>query len=107
MKTIIGVNGACGRMGQRIVQLAHEDKELALGAALEAPGHPQLGRDIGEIAGLVISSALNWHQAVSIVLATLLALVFGYSFASGPLVGVGMSVGEAARVGWIQERLAP
>ena len=62
---------------------------------------------IGEIAGLVISSALNWHQAVSIVLATLLALVFGYSFASGPLVGVGMSVGEAARVGWIQERLAP
>src|SRR5438105_15601571 len=52
MKTIIGVNGACGRMGQRIVQLAHEDKELALGAALEAPGHPQLGRDIGEIAGL-------------------------------------------------------
>jgi 4-hydroxy-tetrahydrodipicolinate reductase len=52
MKTIIGVNGACGRMGQRIVQLAHEDKSLTLGAALEAPGHPQLGRDIGDIAGL-------------------------------------------------------
>jgi 4-hydroxy-tetrahydrodipicolinate reductase len=52
MKTIIGVNGACGRMGQRIVQLAHEDKSLTLGAALEAPGHPQLGRDIGDIVGL-------------------------------------------------------
>jgi dihydrodipicolinate reductase len=26
MKTLIGINGACGRMGQRIVQLAHEDK---------------------------------------------------------------------------------
>jgi 4-hydroxy-tetrahydrodipicolinate reductase len=52
MKTVIGVNGACGRMGQRIIQLAHEDQELVLGAALEAPGHPQQGRDIGEVAGL-------------------------------------------------------
>ena len=38
MKTIIGVNGACGRMGQRIIQLAHEDKSLAIGAALETVG---------------------------------------------------------------------
>jgi 4-hydroxy-tetrahydrodipicolinate reductase len=52
MKTVIGVNGACGRMGLRIVQLAHEDKALTLGAALEVAGHPQLGRDIGEAAGL-------------------------------------------------------
>jgi 4-hydroxy-tetrahydrodipicolinate reductase len=52
MKTIIGINGACGRMGQRIVHLALEDKELAVGAALEAPGHPLQGRDIGEVAGL-------------------------------------------------------
>jgi 4-hydroxy-tetrahydrodipicolinate reductase len=52
MKTIIGVNGACGRMGQRIVQLAQEDTELTLGAALESAGHPCLGRDIGEVAGL-------------------------------------------------------
>jgi 4-hydroxy-tetrahydrodipicolinate reductase len=52
MKTIIGVNGACGRMGQRIVQLAHEDKSLTIGAALDAAGHPQQGRDIGEVAGI-------------------------------------------------------
>jgi 4-hydroxy-tetrahydrodipicolinate reductase len=52
VKTVIGVNGACGRMGQRIIQLAQEDKELTLGAALDAPGHPQLGRDVGELAGL-------------------------------------------------------
>jgi 4-hydroxy-tetrahydrodipicolinate reductase len=52
MKTQIGVNGACGRMGQRIVQLAREDKDLNVAAALEAPGHPQQGRDIGDITGL-------------------------------------------------------
>lgn len=52
MKTIIGINGACGRMGQRIVQLAHEDKSLEIGAALEAAKHPLHGCDIGDIAGL-------------------------------------------------------
>jgi 4-hydroxy-tetrahydrodipicolinate reductase len=51
MKTVIGINGACGRMGQRIAQLAHEDKDLAIGAALETVGHPMLGNDIGEVAG--------------------------------------------------------
>jgi 4-hydroxy-tetrahydrodipicolinate reductase len=52
MKTVIGVNGACGRMGTRIVQLAHEDKEFAIGAALESPAHPDQGKDIGELAGI-------------------------------------------------------
>jgi len=52
MKTVIGINGACGRMGQRLVCLAHEDPSLTVGAALEAPSHPQQGRDIGEICGL-------------------------------------------------------
>ena len=52
MKTIIAVNGACGRMGMRILQLAHEDPDLTVGAALDAPAHPCHGRDAGEVAGL-------------------------------------------------------
>jgi 4-hydroxy-tetrahydrodipicolinate reductase len=52
MKTTIGVNGACGRMGLRIIQLAHEDHDLTIGAAMDAPEHPQQGRDVGEVAGL-------------------------------------------------------
>ena len=52
MKTHIGINGAAGRMGQRLVHLAHEDPGLALAAALESPGHPRLGQDIGEVCGL-------------------------------------------------------
>lgn len=52
MTTIIGINGVCGRMGLRIFQLAREDKELAVGAALDAPAHPCQGRDIGEVAGV-------------------------------------------------------
>jgi 4-hydroxy-tetrahydrodipicolinate reductase len=49
--TTIAVNGAAGRMGQRLVSLACEDPGLSLAAALEAPGHPALGRDAGELAG--------------------------------------------------------
>jgi 4-hydroxy-tetrahydrodipicolinate reductase len=52
MTITIGINGVCGRMGQRILQLAHEDSELVVGAALDAPGHPQQGHDAGEVAGL-------------------------------------------------------
>jgi 4-hydroxy-tetrahydrodipicolinate reductase len=52
VKTHIGINGAAGRMGQRLVHLASEDRELALAAALEAPGHPREGQDAGEICGL-------------------------------------------------------
>jgi 4-hydroxy-tetrahydrodipicolinate reductase len=52
MQTIIGVNGACGRMGQRIVRLAHQDQELTIGAAFEAEAHPDIGKDIGEVIGI-------------------------------------------------------
>jgi 4-hydroxy-tetrahydrodipicolinate reductase len=52
MKIIVGINGAAGRMGQRLVHLICEDKELTLAAALEAADHPYQGRDIGEVAGL-------------------------------------------------------
>jgi 4-hydroxy-tetrahydrodipicolinate reductase len=52
MTTRIGINGACGRMGQRLVHLAHADRELSVVAALEAPEHPRQGDDIGEITGI-------------------------------------------------------
>lgn len=52
MKTAIAINGACGRMGQRLIALAHEDRGLHLVAALEAADHPQRGRDAGEMAGV-------------------------------------------------------
>lgn len=52
MKTTIGINGACGRMGQRIAELAREDAELEIGVALDAAGHPSSGKDLGEVIGV-------------------------------------------------------
>jgi 4-hydroxy-tetrahydrodipicolinate reductase len=52
MKTIVGINGACGRMGQRLVHLVRDDHHLVLGAALDAIDNPSQDRDIGEVCGL-------------------------------------------------------
>jgi 4-hydroxy-tetrahydrodipicolinate reductase len=46
------VAGAAGRMGSRITVCLRDAPELTLVAALEASGHPALGRDAGEAAGL-------------------------------------------------------
>jgi 4-hydroxy-tetrahydrodipicolinate reductase len=73
MKLHLGVNGACGRMGQRIVQLAHEDKDFAVVAALDAAHHPCQGHDVGEVAGLgklgvAITSELPLGQRLDVVI---------------------------------------
>jgi 4-hydroxy-tetrahydrodipicolinate reductase len=39
-------------MGNRLVALLHEERDLRLVAALEAPGHAALGRDAGDVAGV-------------------------------------------------------
>jgi 4-hydroxy-tetrahydrodipicolinate reductase len=52
VKTHIAINGAVGRMGQRLIHLCQQDPELALSAALEAPTSPDVGRDVGEVCGL-------------------------------------------------------
>jgi 4-hydroxy-tetrahydrodipicolinate reductase len=51
-KLKLGVNGAGGRMGQRIVALAHVDPRLEVAAALEAPTSPHIGKDAGELSGV-------------------------------------------------------
>jgi len=46
------VAGAAGRMGGRLVALLSGEAELRLVGALEAPGHPALQKDAGEVAGV-------------------------------------------------------
>ena len=48
----LAVTGAAGRMGRRIVALAHESDDFQIVAATEAKSHSLLGRDVGEIAGV-------------------------------------------------------
>jgi 4-hydroxy-tetrahydrodipicolinate reductase len=50
--TSIAITGAAGRMGGRLIALAKQAGDLQIAAAVERAGHPQLGRDAGEIAGI-------------------------------------------------------
>lgn len=47
----IGIYGAAGRMGQRLVALAAADDQLEIAATLESSRHPRLGEDAGLVAG--------------------------------------------------------
>ncbi len=48
----IAVCGAAGRMGKRIIALAHEHPELEISGAVESPTSPAQGSDAGELAGI-------------------------------------------------------
>ncbi|QDU60034.1 4-hydroxy-tetrahydrodipicolinate reductase [Planctomycetes bacterium Pan216] len=48
----VGVHGACGRMGRRVVAAVHAHPDVALAAALESSHSKELGNDIGEVCGL-------------------------------------------------------
>lgn len=48
----LGVCGAAGRMGRRVVALGHEHADVEIVGALESPGHDLLGKDSGEVAGI-------------------------------------------------------
>ena len=52
MATSLIVCGAAGRMGRTLVSLAAHTDATVVAAAVEAPGHPSLGRDVGDLAGV-------------------------------------------------------
>jgi len=65
--------------------------------AFQATVHCLTGCAIGEVLGLVIASALGWHDLPSILLAIVLAFGFGYGLTMRPLLAGGLSFREAVR----------
>lgn len=52
MKTIaLGINGAAGRLGRRIIRLARDDARFALKAAIVRAGSAAEGQDVGLLTG--------------------------------------------------------
>ena len=64
----IGVFGACGRMGRRIIELASENEDFEVTGAIEYPGHPAVGQSLEMlfgIQGLETSLVGSLHKAIN------------------------------------------
>lgn len=65
IKTVIA--GASGRMGRTLIRLLADAKDFKVTGALEANGHPDLGRDSGELAGIGKNGVLLSSDALSLI----------------------------------------
>lgn len=64
--TNLAILGAAGRMGRMLIKCAADIPGVRVSAAIEQPGHPQLGQDAGLLAGLPalnIPLAAEWPDA--------------------------------------------
>ena len=71
--------------------------------AFSATLHCLTGCGIGEVLGMVISSALGWSAIPSIVLAVGLAFFFGYLFSMRPLLRSGLSLQKALKIALVAD----
>ena len=66
--------------------------------AISATLHCLTGCAIGEVLGMVIGTALGWGDLATIVLAVVLAFVFGYSLTIRPVLRSGLAFRAALGV---------
>lgn len=64
--------------------------------AFSATIHCLTGCGIGEVLGMVIGTALGWSNLETIILAVVLAFVFGYALTMMPLLRGGLGLHRAA-----------
>lgn len=74
--------------------------------AVSATLHCLTGCAIGEVLGLVLSTAVGFGNALSILVSIALSFVFGYGLTSLPLLRSGMSVREAAPLAFASDTLS-
>lgn len=72
----------------------NENWKIAITATL----HCLTGCAIGEVLGVVIGTALGWHDVPTIALAVVLAFIFGYGFTLVPLLRSGMSFRASLKI---------
>ena len=61
------VAGAAGRMGRTLIRALHETNGVTLAGALEAKGHPDLGKDAGVLAGLAPANIKLGDDALPLI----------------------------------------
>jgi hypothetical protein len=76
------------------------------GMALSATLHCLTGCAIGEIAGMVIGTALGWSNLATIALSVALAFLFGYALTSLPLLRAGLAFATVAPIAFASDTIS-
>nr|WP_176743059.1 DUF4396 domain-containing protein [Streptomyces sp. MnatMP-M27] len=76
----------------------HHGSSTSWPMAAQATLHCLTGCAIGEIAGMAIGTALAWHNVPTMILAIVLAFVFGYSLTMRGVLRAGLDMRGALRV---------
>lgn len=65
----VAIAGAAGRMGRMLIEAVLKEPGVALAAAFDRPGTPFIGRDAGEMAGVVTGVSITDDAAAAIAAA--------------------------------------
>ena len=84
----------------------HEPAPSLNRLAIQATTHCLTGCAIGEILGLVIATQLGWHDLPSVVLAIVLAFVFGYALTVRQLLAAGLVVRRALGLAFASDTIS-
>jgi len=84
----------------------HRHDESLERMALSATLHCLTGCAIGEVVGVIIGTALGWSNGPTLLLAILLAFVFGYSLTSLPLLRAGLALAVVAPIAFASDTLS-
>jgi hypothetical protein len=89
-----------------MAQHHHDGKEGLTRTAISATLHCLTGCAIGEIAGMLIGTALGVSNLTTIVLSVALAFVFGYGLTSLPLLRAGLALAAVVPIALASDTLS-
>ena len=74
--------------------------------ALSATLHCLTGCAIGEVAGMIIGTAMGWGNVATVAISVVLAFLFGYGLTSLPLLRAGMALAAVVPIALASDTLS-
>jgi hypothetical protein len=74
--------------------------------AVTATAHCLTGCAIGEVLGMVLGSAFDWHNGLTVAVSIALAFVFGYGLTIRGVLVAGVSLGAALPIAFASDTLS-
>jgi len=91
--------GAAGRMGQALTRAASERSDMRITGAVDAPGGAQVGRDVGELAGVGRLGVTITSDLAATLAESDAALDFSHASASATSLAACVAAGRPLLIG--------